>query len=515
MASKLNKIKVKGQRSVLKLIKGREVTDLHLDEDNSDIPSENESESPSALKSFELTPGRKRKERSPQEITNNPYKKINMGDTDIGNMKLEQHLTEEEEKEIESLSPELAKVTKILLRRNEHRFAELQNDISTLIMNSEILQEQQHQIEMLKRENCEMQLRCTKLETDQRQLKNKLSKIENELLESTAIIHGVHEDRWEEGSTRYNMVVDVLAYTMFGSNHHEQMSAARKILIKKTSRVGKYNPYKGRPILVTFVYNEDCEHLLANKKYLPKGVFADKQYCAEIENTRRILRPVIRKARRGNYKGRCRMERDQIVIDGKRYGLKNLHQLPPDLNTFKCTSEESEDCVGFFGELNELSNFHPCKFKINGIKYSSSEQWIQHCKAKYFKDSITMAQILSTEDALESKLLARDIIGYDERRWKEVAYKECYAGLFEKFAQNEELKRVLINTGNKTLVESSYDKIWGTGIPLNDPSCLDQSKWYSPGILSKLLMDIRSKLNHDPGVPNTGEEELMDVTTKQ
>ena len=34
-------------------------------------------------------------------------------------------------------------------------------------MNSEILQEQQNQIETLKRENCEMQLRCTKLETDQ------------------------------------------------------------------------------------------------------------------------------------------------------------------------------------------------------------------------------------------------------------------------------------------------------------------------------------------------------------
>ena len=153
MASKLIKIKVKGQRSVLKLIKGKEVTDLHSDDNNSDIPSENESESPSALKSFELTPGWKRKERSPQETTNNPYKKINMGDTDIGNRKLEQQLTEEEEKEIESLSPELAKVTKILLRRNEHRFTELQNDISTLIINSEILQEQQKQIEMLKREN--------------------------------------------------------------------------------------------------------------------------------------------------------------------------------------------------------------------------------------------------------------------------------------------------------------------------------------------------------------------------
>ena len=515
MASKLSKLKVKGQRSVLNLVKCREVTDLHSDDNNSDILSENELERPSAQKLFELTPGRKRKERSPQETTNNPYKKINMGDTDIGNMKMEQELTEEEEKEIESLSPELAKVTKILLRRNEHRFTELRNDMSTLIRNAEILQEQQNQIELLKRENSEMQLRCTKLETDQHRLRSKLSKIENELLESTAIIHGIHEDSWEEGSTRYNMVVDVLAYTMMGSNHHEQMNEARKILIKKTSRIGKYNPYKGRPISVTFVYNEDCEHLLANKKYLPKGVFADKQYCAEIENTRRILRPVIRKARRGKYKGRCRMERDQIVIDGKRYGLRNLHQLPSDLTTFKCTSAESEDCIGFFGELNGLSNFHPCKFEINGIKYSSSEQWIQHCKAKYFKDTITMAQILSTETALDSKLLARDIAGYDERRWKEVAYKECYKGLFEKFAQNEEIKQVLVNTGNKRLVESSYDQVWGTGIPLNDPSCLDRSKWTSPGILSKLLMDIRSKLRPDTESPTTGKGELMDVTSKK
>ena len=78
-----------------------------------------------------------------------------------------------------------------------------------------------------------MQLKCDRLETDQRRLKKKLSKIENELLESIALIHGVHEDRWEEGSTRYNMVVDVLAYTMFCSNHHKQINAAEKFLSRK------------------------------------------------------------------------------------------------------------------------------------------------------------------------------------------------------------------------------------------------------------------------------------------
>ena len=299
---------------------------------------------------------------------------------------------------------------------------------------------------------------------------------------------------------------------MLGNNHHEQLTAARKILIKKTSRLGKYNPSKGRLISVTFVYNEDCEYLLANKKHLPKGVYADRRYSEEIENMRSILRPIIRKARRGKYKGLCRMDKDQIVIEGKKYGVQNLHQLPPEVSTFKCTCEESNECVRFFGELNELSNFHPCKFTVNGLTYSSNEQWIQHCKAKYFKDTITMAQIMSAETALECKMLARDVIGYDERKWKDVAYDECYQGLYEKFNQNEMLKKVLLKTTDKTLVESFYDRIWGTGIPLNDPNCLDNTRWYNQGILGRLLMDIRSKLKENSTLDNS---ELMDVTASQ
>ena len=115
MASKLSKIKLKGQRSVLKLIKDREVTDLHSEDNNSDIPSKDELNSPSASRVINLTPGCKRKERSPQEINNNPHKKINIGDSTDEKIKLEQQLAEEEEREIDSLTPELAKVTKILL----------------------------------------------------------------------------------------------------------------------------------------------------------------------------------------------------------------------------------------------------------------------------------------------------------------------------------------------------------------------------------------------------------------
>ena len=159
MASKTNKNTPKGQRSVLALIKDREVTKVNP-ANNSTKQSVKETlieSATSATSATDLTSGRKRKERSPQELIN-PQKKINMGDNTEEKLRLERQLNEEEEEEIRSRSPELAKVTKILLRRNEHRFTAIQNDITSLLKNAELIQKQQDQIESLKKENGETKI---------------------------------------------------------------------------------------------------------------------------------------------------------------------------------------------------------------------------------------------------------------------------------------------------------------------------------------------------------------------
>ena len=51
----------------------------------------------------------------------------------------------------------------------------------------------------------------------------------------------------------------------------------------------------------------------------------------------------------------------------------------------------------------------------------------------------------------------------------------------------------LLNTGNKNLVESSYDELWGTGLPLSDPGALDESRWKLIGLLGKMLMTVRAE----------------------
>ena len=120
-----------------------------------------------------------------------------------------------------------------------------------------------------------------------------------------------------------------------------------------------------------------------------------------------------------------------------------------------------------------------------------------------------MAQILNASTPLECKRLAREIVNYNEDNWRMVAKNMCFEVLKEKFAQNPTLVETLFKTNNKTLVECSFDRIWGNGIPLGDRSCMDRQKWYSVGILGEMLMEIRNQLRNQM---SEMDDVLMDTT---
>ena len=203
------------------------------------------------------------------------------------------------------------------------------------------------------------------------------------------------------------------------------------------------------------------------------------------------------------------MEGEYLKIHGIRYSVDDINKLPEELNSFKCTSRETQDVLGFFGELNPLSNFYNCEFKYQNLVFHSSEQLIQYNKAKHFRDNVTMAQILSASTPLECKRLAREIVNYNEDNWRMVAKNMCFEGLKEKFAQNPTLVETLLKTENKTLVECSFDRIWCNGVSLGDRSCMDRQKWYNVGILGEMLMEIRSHLRNQM---TEMEEAPMDAT---
>ena len=160
----------------------------------------------------------------------------------------------------------------------------------------------------------------------------------------------------------------------------------------------------------------------------------------------------------------------------------------------KVSTKENSDTIGFFGELCPFSNFYEAEFIWNGYIYHCSEQYIQHQKAKYCGDVVAANEIMSCKTALQCKRASRNIENYRSDDWTKFAESECIKGLVAKFDQNLKLKTILLNTGDKTLIECSWDQVWGTGCPLSRPDCLDADNWESQGLLGTMFMAVRKKL---------------------
>ena len=237
--------------------------------------------------------------------------------------------------------------------------------------------------------------------------------------------------------------------------------------------------------------------LLENRSYLPRGVYVDHEYPNEIEDNRRLLKPILHLVRsKPEYQGKCKLVEDVLIIKGTRYTVNTLNSLPDDLSGFEASSKSSQTTIGFFGELNPLSNFHPCRFNVADVEYKSTEQFIQSEKAKFFKDKTTVHRIMAASNPLECKRLGKNTHGYDHTRWSEVAKKLVLPGIMSKFVSNPNLASMLISTGTKKLVECCYDTLWGTGVPITDKDCLKEKYWKGTGILGECLMEVRDELTN-------------------
>ena len=170
---------------------------------------------------------------------------------------------------------------------------------------------------------------------------------------------------------------------------------------------------------------------------------------------------------------------------------EDLDNLPQAISPINVSTKSNEDVVGFFGELCPFSNFHPAKFSYKGKEFHSSEQFIQHTKAQYCNDHETADRILNAHSALACKQLGYLVKNYNHQNWVNSIETLCKEGIRAKFEQNPHLLRMLLNTGEKTIVESSKDDVWGTGIPLFRWDCLNDKLWSGKGKLGIMLMEIR------------------------
>ena len=165
----------------------------------------------------------------------------------------------------------------------------------------------------------------------------------------------------------------------------------------------------------------------------------------------------------------CKLEGTELTIKEKRYSFDNLHDLPANISTHVVSSRQNKRYYGFFGEFSPLSNFHPAPFIHEGVKYHTSEQYIQKMKADFSNDRETAAQIMLATTPYECKRLGRSVKNCNVEAWNSAAMDLCYPGLLSKFQQNPGLSSFLRNTGNRTILECCYHDVWGNGLPPGDP----------------------------------------------
>ena len=166
---------------------------------------------------------------------------------------------------------------------------------------------------------------------------------------------------------------------------------------------------------------------------------------------------------------------------------------------FYCEEQPTIRIIGFYHETEPygaFSNWYPATFILDGITYSSSEQYMMYQKALLFNDEEIAVKILNETNPLTVKRLGRNVKGFNNAKWDEENMKIMINGLRAKFTQNEDIIKDLVNTGNAVLAECApNDRIWGIGLSLKGPYW-DLSKWRGENRLGRVLMALRDEFQN-------------------
>ncbi|MGV3621240.1 MAG: NADAR family protein [Archangium sp.] len=149
------------------------------------------------------------------------------------------------------------------------------------------------------------------------------------------------------------------------------------------------------------------------------------------------------------------------------------------------------------GRLSDacFSQWWRCEFEVDGVRYTSAEQFMMAEKARLFRDEETLAKILHTQEPAAVKKLGREVRNYDDVKWGAARLDSVTRGSFAKFSSSIELREFLLATGDSILVEAApRDRIWGVGLGRNNPLIHDPTKWRGQNLLGFALVRARAQL---------------------
>ena len=136
------------------------------------------------------------------------------------------------------------------------------------------------------------------------------------------------------------------------------------------------------------------------------------------------------------------------------------------------------------GKYGFLSNLYNKEITFEEQIFRNSEEAYQYGKPK---DRATAEWIISAPKPHLCAIAAHSLLVFDiTPNWNKTKVDRMYRVLKAKFT-HEELKSMLLNTGNATLIEDSKaDAFWGVG-----------KKGTGKNMLGKLLMQVREEIREE------------------
>ena len=145
---------------------------------------------------------------------------------------------------------------------------------------------------------------------------------------------------------------------------------------------------------------------------------------------------------------------------------------------------EAVNVVNFYGtgdEFGEFSNFAAYPITLDGERWPTSEHYFQ---AQKFDDQGYRQQIRKANSPMIAARLGRSRKQKLRRDWESVKVGVMRAAVMAKFTQHQELRALLLSTGDAKLVEhTENDDYWGDG---GDGS--------GKNMLGRILMHVRDAL---------------------
>ncbi|WP_146602537.1 NADAR family protein [Novipirellula aureliae] len=155
------------------------------------------------------------------------------------------------------------------------------------------------------------------------------------------------------------------------------------------------------------------------------------------------------------------------------------------------------DSIKFYStgdEYGEFSNFADYPIRIGKATWPTTEHYFQAMK---FKSKSDQNEIRKANSPMLAARMGRDRKRTLRKDWESAKVNVMREALIAKFTQHDELRELLLSTGNAKIIEhTTNDDYWGDG-----------GDGRGKNMLGRLLVEVRLRLREESEMTNSDQDE--------